>query len=80
MKDLTLFHKTGCPYCHKVLSYLEGRGIEVALKNTAESSDARDELIKIGGKSQVPCLITDGKPLYESDDIIQWFEQNWGKE
>ena len=29
-----------------------------------------------GGKRQVPCLFIDGKPLYESSDIIAWFEQN----
>lgn len=30
----------------------------------------------MGGKRQVPCLFIDGKPLYESSDIIAWFEQN----
>ena len=29
------------------------------------------ELVTIGGKKQVPCLVTNGEPLYESMDIIQ---------
>ena len=35
-----------------------------------------EELIKIGGKPQVPCLVIDGKALYESLDIIEWFKRN----
>lgn len=40
-----------------------------------EAGDAYVEQAK-GGKHQVPCLFIDGKPLYESSDIIAWFEQN----
>lgn len=32
---------------------------------------------KIGGKTQVPCLVIDGKPLYESLDIIEWLKTNY---
>lgn len=40
-----------------------------------EAGDAYVEQAK-DGKRQVPCLFIDGKPLYESSDIIAWFEQN----
>ncbi|MBS4843870.1 MAG: glutathione S-transferase domain-containing protein, partial [Collinsella sp.] len=33
-------------------------------------------LIAVGGKRQVPCLFIDGKPLYESSDIIAWVQEN----
>ena len=33
-------------------------------------------LIEHGGKEQVPCLFIDGKPLYESLDIIAWLEEH----
>ena len=49
------------------------------MKDTQEDSTYRDELIKIGGKSQVPCLVIDGKALYESLDIIEWFKKNYKK-
>ena len=39
---------------------------------------AREALIEIGGKGQVPCLIIDGKALYESADIVRWLEENAG--
>ena len=31
-----------------------------------------DDLRAIGGKVQSPCLIIDGKAMYESDDIIAY--------
>ncbi len=47
------------------------------MKDIHQDPSAREELIKIGGKSQVPCLIIDGKTLYESWDIIEWLKKNF---
>jgi len=60
-----------------VLTYISQKNISVNLKNTNESSNIHQELIDSGGKSQVPCLVVNGKPVYESRAIIEWFEQNW---
>ena len=79
MPKLTLYHFMGCPYCQRVMDYLSKEGISVPLKDILESSANRDELISIGGKSQVPCLVIDGKALYESLDIIEWFKENYKK-
>ena len=49
------------------------------MKNILTDSQAKLELLEIGGKTQVPCLVIDGKALYESDDIINWLEQNYSK-
>ncbi|OGX28221.1 MAG: glutaredoxin [Omnitrophica WOR_2 bacterium RIFCSPHIGHO2_01_FULL_52_10] len=80
MNHLTLYYKPTCPYCQKVLGFMDQNGISVPLKNREETPRIRQELVDIGGKPQVPCLIIDGKALYESDDIIQWFKKNWKKE
>ncbi len=71
--QLTLYYKPHCPYCIKVNRYLRSIGKEIPLKNTRVSSYEK-ELIKIGGKRQVPCLVIDGKALYESDAIIDWLK------
>lgn len=71
LEDLTLFYKPTCPYCTKVLAYMQEQDIACEMKNTLEPG-VRDELIAIGGKGQVPCLIIGGQPLYESDDIIEY--------
>lgn len=70
-ENLTLFYKPSCPYCHKVLAYMEEQDIACEMKSTMEPG-VRDELIAIGGKGQVPCLIIDGEPMYESADIIMY--------
>ena len=59
--SLTLYHFMGCPYCQRVRDFLDKEGISVPMKDTHENPAYRDELIKIGGKSQVPCLVIDGK-------------------
>ena len=51
--------------------------IDVPLKNVLERSEFREELLNIGGKTQVPCLVIDGQALFESDDIIQWLKTNY---
>lgn len=80
MNELTLFYKPTCPYCLKVLGFMKLNGMDVPLKNISESPEIAQELIDVGGKRQVPCLIIDGKPLYESDDIIEWLKTNWSKQ
>ena len=71
LSDLTLFYKPACPYCQKVLAYMEEQDIACEMKDTC-TPGVTDELVAIGGKAQVPCLIIDGEPMYESDDIIQY--------
>jgi glutaredoxin len=79
MQNLTLYHFMGCPYCMKVRNYLDEQGIKVPMKDIHEKMEYRDELVKLGGKKQVPALSIDGKILYESMDIIEWFKKNYKK-
>lgn len=69
--NMVLYYSPVCPFCHKVLAYMEQEDISLPLRNVLEPG-VKDELIRIGGKSQVPCLVVDGEPLYESDDIIRF--------
>ena len=79
MPILTLYHFIGCPYCQRVRDFLNKERINVPMKDIHENPLLRDELIKIGGKPQVPCLIIDDKALYESLDIIEWFKKDYKK-
>lgn len=72
MPDLVLYIRPTCPFCVKVLRFLEGRDLEVATRDISSDPAARDELVGVGGKQQVPCLFIDGRPLYESADIIDY--------
>jgi len=56
---------------------MRSRGIEIPLRNISIDSEAARTLVSVGGKQQVPCLFIDGKPLYESSDIIAWLDANF---
>lgn len=73
MPELVLYKKDVCPFCVKVMRYLDVHGIEVPIRDTVADPSAREELVRVGGKAQVPCLFIDGEPLYESADIIAYF-------
>ena len=76
---LTLYHFRGCPYCEIVLNYMAQNQISISLKDIQEDPTHREELKRIGGETQVPCLVIDGKALYESVDIIKWLRKNWSR-
>ena len=76
---LLLYTRSKCHYCKKVNTYLASVNKTVPCVDIGKHPEAVNELIKIGGKKQVPCLVINGKPLYESNDIIQWFKNNPNK-
>ena len=75
---LTLYVKTGCPFCHKVLDAGEELGIAFDEKDIADDAVAA-ELVSRGGKRQVPYLVdTDrGVAMYESDDIVAYVREHY---
>ena len=66
-----------CPFCRNVINEIEKEGrSDIEFHDIRKNEEDRMTLINVGGKEQVPCLFIDGKPLYESDDIIQWLRAN----
>ena len=75
--DLKLYMFDTCPFCRRVINEIEAQGrTDIEFKNIRKSEADREALMETGGKSQVPCLVIDGKPLYESMDIIEWLKAN----
>ena len=72
---LDLFILETCPYCRKVMDFLEKNKIEYNKINIADKS-AEESLIKLGGKRQVPFLVDNSRnlQLYESSDIIKYLK------
>ena len=72
---LELYKMDSCPYCRRVMRYIEAEGRnDITYRDISLSEDAEQTLIRVGGKRQVPCLFIDGKPMYESLDIIDWLK------
>lgn len=72
MPNLVLYMRPTCPYCVRVLRFMRERGLDISTRDIGADPSAQEELVRVGGKSQVPCLFIDGKPLYESMDIISY--------
>lgn len=73
---LTLYVKTGCPYCGKVLTEAALLGVTFDERNIADEGVA-EELIARGGKQQVPYLVDTerNREMYESDDIVAYLRE-----
>lgn len=77
MQELKLYVMEVCPFCRKVERYIDKNNIDgVEIMDIKKDPKNQEDLIALGGKDQVPMLLIDGKPLYESSDIIQWFKDN----
>lgn len=77
---LTLYVKTGCPFCHKVLDVGRELNLSFDEKNIADDAVAA-ELVARGGKRQVPYLIDSerGVEMYESGDISDYLRAQYPK-
>lgn len=81
--SLFLYHYKGCPYCARTQQAIKslGLGALVQERDVVKTPTYRAELLKNGGKKQVPCLLIvtadkQNKWLYESGDIISYLEKN----
>ena len=72
---LELFILETCPYCKKVIDFLEKEGVKYQ-KIDITNKESEESLIQIGGKRQVPFLIDTERnvQMYESNDIIEYLK------
>lgn len=70
---LDLYVLETCPYSRKVMDFMEENGIQYR-KHDIEDEKNLNELIKLGGRVQVPFLYDkdNNQKMYESDDIIEY--------
>ena len=75
--SLVLYHFEACPYCAKVRKAAAELGVELEMRDTRQEERYREELVALTGKTQVPCLVIDGRPMHESDDIVAWLKETY---
>ena len=75
---LKLYMRNGCPFCSLVKQELAKMDIDYEELNIADEKN-REELVRLGGKQQVPFLIDEeaGVSMYESKDIIDYLRENY---
>ena len=64
-----------CPYCKKVMAFLDDKKIEYNKIDIADKSN-EETLIRLGGKRQVPFFVDKERniQMYESSDIIEYLK------
>ena len=70
---IDLFILETCPYCKKVMSYMDENGMKYNKIDIANKA-SEESLINIGGKRQVPFMVDKDRniQMYESADIIEY--------
>ena len=81
---IEIYHAERCPYCIKVRQYLENAGVAYISKPVplgSRTSVLKDELLKVGGKTQVPFLVDPQRDvkMFESDDIIAYVQRHYAQ-
>jgi glutathione S-transferase len=73
---LVLYLDQRCLFCTRVLHAMRRYGIDFERRDLRRHPEYREELIRGGGTSQVPCLRIDAPAgvewLYESGDIVRY--------
>jgi glutaredoxin len=78
---LELYYYDQCPFCHLVVNKINSLNLQdkITFKNTLEIPENRQFHINQTGRTTVPCLYIDDKPMFESSDICQWLIDNKSK-
>ena len=77
-QHLALYQFDACPFCVKVRRAMKRNSLKIELRD-AKVEPHRQTLLDGGGRVKVPCLRIEKEGevtwMYESNDIIQYLEQ-----
>ena len=76
-QHLALYKFDSCPFCRRVFNTIDGLDVNIEYRDTRSDVKWRRDLMKRTGRSQVPCLLIDGEPLFESTDISRFLSQHY---
>ncbi len=76
---LQLYTFKSCMFCERVRRAFAEMGIEYEEVLAEMGTPAYDELVKLGGRGQVPFLVDEDNnvSMYESNDIIAYAEKHF---
>lgn len=78
---LTLYIRPDCPYSRKAMEAFAELGVPYEKKDINEP-EVLTELLELGGHDQVPFLYGDDGEIniYESDTIVRYLHEHFGKD
>lgn len=58
------------------MSVIEDLNLKVEMKNILQDQSNLKRLVNDTGRRTVPCLYIDNVPMFESQDIMKWLNDN----
>jgi glutaredoxin len=76
-KQVRLFVKPYCPWCHRAQHWLDERGIEYDTIDVIADESAYDEMIRLSGQELAPVIDVNGKILadFGPDQLARFWER-----
>ncbi len=73
---ITIYVKTGCPWCKGALDFLTSHNMVYTEKNVTENPQFMEEMVSISGQRKAPTLVIDGEvlPDYSADELEVYFK------
>jgi glutaredoxin len=59
-----------------VMDFIDKNSMKVEYRDIQTDRTHLEKLVADTGKRTVPCLYIDGKPMFESRDIMAWLDKN----
>jgi len=74
-----LFIKPYCPWCHKAMAWLDGRGIQYETIDVIADVAAFDEMIRLSGQELAPVIEVNGKVLadFGPEQLADFWAKNF---
>jgi glutaredoxin len=76
-KNVRLFIKPWCGWCHEAEDWLEERGIPYQVLDVTAEPAARQEMRDLSGQTKAPVIEVDGKVLadFDTDQLEKFWSQ-----
>ncbi len=76
--EMDFYYRSDCPYSQKVLQHLRDKELDpaVSFHEIRFEPQARELLEEMNGSPQVPCLVSGGIPILESENIIRFLDES----
>jgi glutaredoxin 3 len=72
-----LYIKTGCPWCHEVVEFMDSHGVSYREQNVSEDPNAMKEMQQKSGQTRAPTLDWHGKNLadFGVDELVPFLRK-----
>lgn len=76
-KNIRLFIKPYCGWCHEVMEWLDARGIEYQRLNVTADEASYREMVDLSDQSRAPVIEVDGEVLadFGAEELEAWWKE-----